>query len=210
MKIATTILLLFASISNAAFQINHEQIGGALLEQCLSNEVNELVYYSGQQCQVHMYDKDAIFPNPGDTPIYYLNLGNCNNQITKIILDNKMYKVDYDVNLFKSFAGSDPEVYIDNFGGNKLTNCYSPIGLPFPEPDYPLILNFTNSYNLMLIKSLVYGTDQYNKPVIIMDSFTGDIVCDNYSKEVILVDVDDLIFKAGFDERGDLIYKNGF
>jgi hypothetical protein len=200
-KIIAVLLLVIATKSiSDPWPIIFESADGSLNSQCAASEVNELVYYSAQTCEVRFYDVNAI--NPGENTPYnnYLDMGACGNQITKYILDGKMYKTTYNLHLYAPIPpfAPEPELYIENVGV-KMKNCQSALPTS-PATTYPMMLILAEDFKMFVLKSLKMGTDEFNKPVVIMETTNGDVSCDGYSKEVVMIDInEDVIFANGFD-----------
>lgn len=188
------------AVISGPWPVIFENVGGATNNQCPAMQVNELVYYSAQTCEVRFFDVNVL--NPGENTPYdnYLDLGGCGNQVTKYVLDGKLYKTNYNMHLYAPIPpfAPEPELYIENVG-NKLKNCQS--ALPnAPTTPHPMMLIMAEDFKMFVLKSLVFGTDQFNKPVVIMQTTSGDVTCSGYSKEVVMIDMDkDVIFKDGFE-----------
>lgn len=184
MKNMVLILIIFAGASQSAdFTLVATDQNGQVVNSCGNTPISSPINYTDSDCSVHM-----SVTTGGD--VITLPLGDCpTNHKIKVILDNHMYKFNANIETYNDLVGSLDVISLNQI----LSNCQgggtqlSDLEL-FTQDD---IVDLDEDFGIK------WGVDSNGKPVVVMKSLTGNVICDG-GIEVSLND-GDIIFSNNFE-----------
>lgn len=159
---------------------------GLPISSCGTHAVVSPITYSDNTCEITL--EMSV-----DGSIVEMPLGDCAGlHKMKVILDNRMYKLNVDHQLWNKLFGGTEDVINIPVTLNGCSGYDSTSTSPF------VLYTNTEFIPLDVDSGLVWGVDSNGKPIMIMESTTGNTVCDD-GFPVELIDTSEIIFKTSFE-----------
>ena len=183
-NIFSMVLIGFVFVSHAAdYTLVATDQNGQVINSCGNTPISSPINYTDSDCSVHM-----SLSSGGD--VISLPLGDCpTNHKIKVILDNHMYKFNANIDAYNDLVGTLDVISINQV----FSNCQGG-GTDLSDLE---LFSTDEIVDLDVDFGVRWGVDSSGKPVIVMKSLTGNVVCDGGVE--VTVNDGDVIFTNGFE-----------